>query len=82
MVEFQSLTLVNGQYSDAIKAITLNGFVMQCLVPLLQKVVQSSDVVSQILIQQVIKLTDVRALILECVELKDGKQTFNQINGR
>ena len=82
MVEFQSLTLVNGQYSDAIKAITLDGFVMQCLVPLHQKVVQSSDVVSQILIQQVIKLTDVRTLILERVELKDGKQTFNQINGR
>ena len=65
MVEFQSLTLVNGQYSDSIKAVTLNGFVMQCLVPLPQKVVQASDVVSQILIQQVIKLADVRTLILE-----------------
>lgn len=71
---------MNGQYPDPIKTAILSGSVMQCPVPLLQKVVQSNDVVSQTLIQQVIKPIDVRTLIPERVELKGGERMFSQIN--
>ena len=79
MVELQSLGLMNAYKAYAAEFVTLNGFCTEILVPLAKKAVNIGTVICCKVCQLVVEGTDVRALIIEAIELEMDEQLFYKL---
>ena len=82
MIEFQSLTLVDGDESDALDAVTMDAFFVEIVFPFLEKRLDVAAVVCQEGIQLVVEGTHVGTLhfhIFYLAKVKFRKQSFGQV---
>ena len=82
MVEFQSLTLVDGDESDTLDAVTMDAFFVEIVFPFLEKRLDVAAVVCQEGIQLVVEGTYVGTLyfhIFYLAKVKFRKQSFGQV---
>ena len=69
IIKFQSFTLMDSDKSDSVNSITMNTFLMNGIVPFLEKGIYIAAVVYQIFVHPVIEGTDISALFLHILYL-------------